>query len=245
MSSGSDAPGALVGRGRSADVYDAGHGRVLRRYRDPSASAEREAAVMTELAAVGFPVPEVFDASGPDLVMERLDGRTLLDDVGARPHTLWSAGALLADLHERLHAVRPTPALVAATAGRRVGDRPAGVLHLDLHPDNVVLTERGPVVIDWANVALGAGAYDVAYVWAVMTIASLPGSAAVRARNAIGRRVIRHSFLRRFDRGECAAALVDLVATGSLPLRNFDRVELARLDRLVGSLTEVAVGSSR
>nr|WP_312870502.1 phosphotransferase [Streptomyces himalayensis] len=25
------------------------------------------------------------------------------------------------------------------------------VLHLDLHPENVLLTQRGPVVIDWAN----------------------------------------------------------------------------------------------
>jgi hypothetical protein len=38
-------PGRLIGTGRSADVYDAGNGRVLRRYRDgrPAAWVAREA----------------------------------------------------------------------------------------------------------------------------------------------------------------------------------------------------------
>ena len=41
-------PGRLIGTGRSADVYDAGNGRVLRRYRDgrPAAWVAREAEVM-------------------------------------------------------------------------------------------------------------------------------------------------------------------------------------------------------
>ena len=76
-------PGPLLGKGRSADVYDIGGGRVLRRYRPGGGRrrqvVEREALVMRHLAAHGFPVPAVFDADGADLVMERLDGRTMLD----------------------------------------------------------------------------------------------------------------------------------------------------------------------
>jgi aminoglycoside phosphotransferase (APT) family kinase protein len=36
------------------------------------------------------------------------------------------------------------------------------VLHLDLHPDNVILTYRGPVLIDWRNATEGPPDLDVA-----------------------------------------------------------------------------------
>jgi aminoglycoside phosphotransferase (APT) family kinase protein len=58
---------------------------------------------------------------------------------------------VLADLHTRLHAV----ASRSADSGERV-------LHLDLHPANVLLTARGPVLIDWANARDGPPDLDVA-----------------------------------------------------------------------------------
>jgi hypothetical protein len=79
-----DQPGPLIGAGRAADVYALGGQRVLRRYRNGD-SAEREAGVMAYLAEAGFPVPRVYDASGPDLVMERLAGRDMLADLSGRP----------------------------------------------------------------------------------------------------------------------------------------------------------------
>lgn len=36
------------------------------------------------------------------------------------------------------------------------------VIHLDLHPENVVLTAQGPVVIDWRNARDGSPDLDVA-----------------------------------------------------------------------------------
>jgi hypothetical protein len=77
-------PGPLIGAGRAADVFALGSDRVLRRYR-AGHSAEPEAAVMTYLAQAGFPVPRVYDASGPDLVLERLTGPDTLADLVARP----------------------------------------------------------------------------------------------------------------------------------------------------------------
>jgi Phosphotransferase enzyme family len=78
-----DQPGPLIGAGRAADVYALGGRRVVRRYRNGD-SAEREAGVMAYLAEAGFPVPRVYDASGPDLVMERLSGRDMLADLSGR-----------------------------------------------------------------------------------------------------------------------------------------------------------------
>ena len=101
---------------------------------------------MQHLDAAGFPVPKVYDADGSDLVMERLDGRDLLADLGRRP---WLART--ARPHARRDAQPAAPDHCAARTSRQPlgpGDK---VLHLDLHPGNVMMTRRGPVVIDWSN----------------------------------------------------------------------------------------------
>jgi thiamine kinase-like enzyme len=104
----------------------------------------------------------VHDASGPDLVLERLVGRDMLADLSARPWLARRHARTLAGLHDRLHAITAPPSLRAPFG-------PGGrVLHLDLHPGNVMLTAAGPVVIDWSNVAAGPAAADVAMAWLII-----------------------------------------------------------------------------
>ena len=158
---GAEPPGPLVGAGRAADVYDIGAGRVLRRYRVPF-DVQPEAAVMQHLDRAGFPVPRIFDADGRDLVMERLDGHDMLADLGRKPWLVRRHGRALAALHNRLHEIQAPPGLAPAFGS---GDR---VLHLDLHPGNVMLTSRGPVVIDWSNARAGAAGADVAMAYLIM-----------------------------------------------------------------------------
>ncbi len=58
----------------------------------------------------GFPVPAVHELSddGADLVMERIDGTSMVTVMQRRPWTIRRQGRLLADLHERLHRI-PAP----------------------------------------------------------------------------------------------------------------------------------------
>jgi aminoglycoside phosphotransferase (APT) family kinase protein len=187
MSSG-DRPGPLIGAGRAADVYALDERRVLRRYRNGE-SSEREAAVMTYLAGAGFPVPRVHDASGPDLVLERLGGRDMLADLSARPWLARRHARTLAGLHDRLHAITAPPSLRAPFG-------PGGrVLHLDLHPGNVMLTAAGPVVIDWSNVAAGPAAADVAMAWLIIATSEVDAPPLL-LRPAISS--VRAVLLRRF-----------------------------------------------
>jgi aminoglycoside phosphotransferase (APT) family kinase protein len=156
-----DQPGPLIGTGRSADVYAIGRDRVLRRFRT-AYDVRGEAEVMTHLAGAGFPVPRVYHAEGPDLVLERLDGIDMLADLGRRPWLVASYGRQLATLHNRLHQIE-------APAGLRTVLGPGNrVLHLDLHPANVMLTARGPYVIDWTNAGAGAPGADVAMAYVIM-----------------------------------------------------------------------------
>jgi len=187
-------PGPLLGRGRAADVYDVGGGRVLRRYRTAHDSGP-EAAIMAHLAGHGFPVPAVHDVDGRDLVMDRVDGPSQLDDLTRRPWRAGAHGRTLAELHRHLDRV-PAP---DGAAGR--------VLHLDLHPGNVLLTGRGPVVIDWSNARVGDGADDVATTWLLLAAGRPDGSVAIQALAAVLRRRLLAAFLAGVDRAAAERAL--------------------------------------
>lgn len=152
----------LIASGREADVYALGRDRVLRRYRHGGDTAP-EAELMSYLAASGYPAPTVYDADGPDLVMERLDGPTLLTAALSGTADPDRVAAVIANLHDRLHAL---PARTAADPADRI-------LHLDLHPDNVMLTARGPVVIDWRNATEGPPDRDVAMTLLILAQVSL------------------------------------------------------------------------
>jgi aminoglycoside phosphotransferase (APT) family kinase protein len=187
-------PGPLLGSGRSADVYALGTGRVLRRYRVPIDVAA-EARLMRYLAASGYPVPEVYDAHGRDLVLERLDGRDMLTDLGRRPWLIPRHARTLADLHDRLHQIAAPPGWPAAGLHGAAGGTGTVVLHMDLHPGNVMLSSRGPVVIDWVGALAGPAGADVALAYLIMTTAEadlIP----FWLRPVIG--VLRRAFCRRF-----------------------------------------------
>ena len=105
--------GELIGSGRSADVYEHEPGWVLRRYREPR-DTEREVAGMEHARAHGFPAPEARALSDTEIVMRRLEGPTMLDDLGRRPWMIGRHAATLATLHRRLHEIEapdwlPTP----------------------------------------------------------------------------------------------------------------------------------------
>ena len=139
----------LIASGRDADVWALDDERVLRRYRD-GRDMDREASVMRHAAAHGYPVPRVYGTEPGAMVLERLYGPTMLASLLAGSTAVPAAGAMLGDLLVRLGSVPAPP----AGAG--------SLLHLDLHPDNVVLTDAGPVVIDWSNATAGPSTLDVA-----------------------------------------------------------------------------------
>ena len=107
---------------------------------------------MTYVASLGFPVPRIYEAGGTDLVMERFTAPTMLQALLARSTRPEIAAALLLSLHRQLHGLPP----------RLSSDPDARVLHLGLHPGNVILSHGGPVVIDWRNSAEGPPDLDLA-----------------------------------------------------------------------------------
>ena len=245
--------GDLIARGRAADVYAEGADRVRRRYREPAHSAESEAELMRYLHGQGYPVPEVFDADGADLVMARVPGPTMLSELERRPWTTRLQARVLAGLHQGLHAVPPPPgmrrpwaderseAARAAGSGEIERSEPAGsgetepsgevassIVHLDLHPDNVILAPAGPIVIDWSNAVVGPPGIDLARTWVM--VAAMGGPSAAWQRLIESR--VRRSFVNQF------LAYADLGAAR----RWFDAaVELTLLDPHVTATEAAAI----
>jgi tRNA A-37 threonylcarbamoyl transferase component Bud32 len=178
----------LIGGGRASEVFDLGDGRVLRRFRaggDPA----REALVMGHALEHGFPVPRVLEVTPDALVLDRIEGPTMLAELRRRPWTLAHHASTLAGLHKRLHEIEAPPTLPTAGPGDRL-------LHLDLHPDNVILSPDGPFVIDWTNARRGTPALDVALTCVIVATNGGP----------LGRAFYR-AFVRHFDRTDVLRAL--------------------------------------
>jgi aminoglycoside phosphotransferase (APT) family kinase protein len=174
----------VLGAGRASEIIDLGDGRVLRRFK-AGGNPEREALVMRHAAAHGFPVPEVHEVHDDALVLEFVDGPTMLAEVLQDFTRLDEHAALLARLHVQLHDLQVPPEF---GQGR--------LLHMDFHPDNVLLSSRGPVVIDWAIARAGEPELDVAMTWVICaTSGGEPGERFVR------------SFLPHFDEPAIRRAL--------------------------------------
>ncbi|HEY2077437.1 MAG TPA: phosphotransferase [Streptosporangiaceae bacterium] len=217
----------LLASGRDCDIFEYGPGLVLRRSRD-GRRLDGEARVMEYARQHGYPVPAVERVSGDgtELVMQRIDGPSLVGAIERRPWTVRQLGTLLADLHLRLHDI-PAPDFVPA-GPLGDGDR---LLHLDLHPLNVIIGPAGPVVIDWTGAASGEPALDIGIAWLLMAAGEVPAAAWKRPLAALARANLLSSFLAGAGVSAAMTYLPDLVEWKSAD-PNMTAAEIARMRRV-------------
>jgi len=84
-------------------------------------------------------------------------------------------------------------------------------VHLDLHPLNVILGPRGPVVIDWPSAARGDPAVDVGLAWVLMAAGEIPDSGLRGSIMGLGRSLLVNSFLAQADLPTVKSCLREIV----------------------------------
>jgi Phosphotransferase enzyme family len=184
-------PAGLRGlRGASGSSWDAGPA-VLRV--GPRGAVDRELAAAGAAAAV-LPVPGVLGradfADHSALLLERLPGRPAGELAMGGPGPARAAGLACGRVYEVLAGVAAPAGLRAAPGVHGPASAgPARLLHLDLHPLNLLVSDDGSVVtgvLDWANTAAGDPVLDRARTWAILSLdpmargaQALPGWAAL------------------------------------------------------------------
>ncbi len=185
--------GALVGIGRTAEIFEWGKDKVLKLYMDWCSETwiGHEEEITSLCYKAGLPAPQTFGLTDIDgrkgLIMERLDGITMMQDIDLKftsdPASFLLHAPVMAEVHASLHS-KALPGLphqydmirggieraesLPDDLRKKVLDRldklPNGdvVCHYDLHPGNIMLTSKGPVLIDWLTASCGNPHADIA-----------------------------------------------------------------------------------
>jgi thiamine kinase-like enzyme len=161
--------------------------------------------------------------------MQWLDGPTMLADLGKHPNRLMRYAGMLAGLHNAVHAVAGPP---WASSFIPPGDC---LVHVDLHPDNVLLTADGPMIIDWSRSGNGNAADDVAIAWLVISTSNPHGSRYERALAKVGQRMFGALFLRGVDARPSGTDIAGAIDR-RLQYAILEQQERVRMQRLLSSL---------
>lgn len=214
--------------GRTAEIFVWQEGTILKLYRDwcPPNWVDHEAHIAAVVNQAGLPAPRAFDIVEVNgrrgLVYERVDGDSMLQEMLRQPLMLPRYGRMLADLHLEMHrqsaptlpsqrsqleqsinAAKSLPddlrtAALQALARLPDGDR---LCHGDFHPENVLMTAKGPLIIDWMTANRGNPWADVARTHLLLTIGQTPAHINILMRMLIlvGRRTFYRAYLGRYQ----------------------------------------------
>ena len=183
-------PGKLLARGRTSDVYEWDAGHVLKRFHDwfELGNIEYEQKIARAVHASGVKSPvagEILQIDGHNaLIYERVAGKSMQELVLRKPWKLFAYARVLAQLHAQMHGCTfdasvpaqrsrlknkidhadTLPASLKTHLLQAMNKLPEGerVCHGDLHPANVLISDKEAMVIDWIDASRGNPLADVA-----------------------------------------------------------------------------------
>jgi len=196
-----DELGQLIGRGRDAEIYTWGEDQVLKLFfpSRPRIRVEVEAKATRVAHEAGATTPAVGEIIEIDdrygIVFERIDGPSMAAQLATHIWQLPRVARQSAELQAVIHACK-TPELISLkdesrtwiegsdvldasvkeVVLRRLERLPDGdsLCHGDFHPGNVIMSPRGPVVIDWDCGRRGDPLADVARTWVIIGMGEPP-----------------------------------------------------------------------
>ena len=210
MATTSSSPlGVKLGGGKTAEVHAWGPDKVIKLYQGeiPERRIEAEARNVAALHAAGLPVPRFFEqveiTGRRGSVFERIEGASISASLRKNPFRLFPLARRFAAVQRLMHGTERSDLPPVAEHLRRViahvstlkpvqknqlnmllDSLPPGdfVCHFDFHPSNVILSPRGPVVLDWASARRGNPLADVARTCVLLATDHLSASTAPVAK---------------------------------------------------------------
>lgn len=247
-----------MARGTRSSILAYGRGAVAKvpHPSTPAGWIESEAEYADAAHAVGAPVPRLLGIEQidgrPASLWERIEGISMWERVIDEPALSAEVGRMLADVQRALFELVPPvtlprqrdrlvskirtaattvdPTLIRALELVPASQGPPRLCHGDLHPSNVILSDHGPVIVDWFDASRGDPVADVARTLLTLlgdgsmaplhlpgsdrrTLGALTGAYLESAREALS---IDQSVLERWQAVEAVARLAEGVPRAAL-----------------------------
>jgi len=217
--------GHLIARGRTAEVFQCGNNRILKLFldRNRATDAEREAQNTRLVYDAGLPVPSVgsiVEVDGrPGIVFEHIEGPSMMAILSSKPWKVIAFARWLAELQIQMHSCKvpelpsqrkrlekhirvaaPLRGDVKEVVIRTLEILPDGdaVCHGDFHPANIIVSARGPIIIDWLDATRGNPIADLARTGLLLRLSELPHGTGKRLLISSFRALFHTVYLRRY-----------------------------------------------
>jgi thiamine kinase len=213
---------SLIAEGRTAEVYAWNTNQVVKLFHPwcPTDWVDQEIESSRAVSELDVPTPRFLDVVEIDgrhgIVYERADGPSMNSLLFSKPWTLLRHARQLATLHTKLHSqqgqglsplreslrldiqrVETLPCDLKNRVLQLLDELPDGnaLCHLDFHPEQVIVTKEGSVIIDWMTACQGHPLADVARTAVILKVGQSP--TATRAMRLIAN-LLRGLFYRTY-----------------------------------------------
>jgi tRNA A-37 threonylcarbamoyl transferase component Bud32 len=199
----------LLAQGGQADIYELDENKIVRvlRNKEDEEYLKLELSVMKALKKKNKAVSKVHQylkiEERPSIVMERLYGPTMLEEIRSKPLQIFRQAERLAELHmevmdsaedldltsinDRAAQFIPKAALLDAElkefALAILSELPKGkdICHGDFHPGNIITTNEKDYIIDWFGATSGRKFSDIAHTYLLLrNTPKIPGTSNVQ-----------------------------------------------------------------
>jgi len=221
--------GKLIGRGRVAEVFEWGDSEAIKLFYEgrPLDLVEQEAMLGKHVHEAGIASPaigEVIELDGrKGFVLEKITGKSMLTEISKKPWMIFKNAKALAESLASIHKqeVNKLPdqrkALINAirSANGLSEEKKLKIIsllhelreenklcHGDFHPDNVINTIEGVIIIDWATATKGNPLADLARTSLLLQIGEPPPGIPPLMRWVIknGRTIFYNYFINNYFR---------------------------------------------
>jgi tRNA A-37 threonylcarbamoyl transferase component Bud32 len=233
--------GPLIGTGRTAEIFAWGDDRVLKLFMDwcPHSWIESEERLSRVVYESGLSVPAVEGIIEVDgrkgIIFERVEGGSMVDEMLSNQKRVLQNDETLAELHNSIHSrkIPEIPSLrdmiehdiqrskilteqnqmKALQVLKQIKDGTT-LCHFDYHPLNIIMSPRGPVIIDWMTARKGNLHADIARTLLILksSLYTTPSERHTTLKSFIDRYLSRYSEIRDISLVEIEAWRLPLAA---------------------------------